>query len=79
MRSQLKLVGTSRERLESAVRTVEAKAYQESAEGTTAPVSQLLVAQYLGSSHWVVGIFSVLVAILGVVFVIIMFTRSKTT
>ena len=79
VRSQLKLVGTSRERLESAVRTAEAKAYQESAEGTTAPVSQLLVAQSLGSTRWVVGTFSTLIAILGVVFVIIMFTRSRTT
>ena len=79
VRSQLKLVGTSRERLESAIRTVEAKAYQETADGTTTPVSQLFAAQNLGSSRWVVGIFSALVAILGIVFVIIMFTRSRTT
>ena len=37
VRTQLKIVGTSRERLESAIRTAETKAYQESA-GKPAPL-----------------------------------------
>jgi len=75
VRTQLKIVGTSRERLESAVRTAETKAYQESAEGATTQLNQMLGAHDAGSTRWLVGTLAGLVAILGIVFVIAVIRR----
>jgi hypothetical protein len=79
VRSQLRIVATSRERLEAAIRTAEAKAYQESAEGRTSFLEQMLVAPNLKSTRWLVGMFASLVAILGIAFVIILTIRSRAT
>lgn len=70
VRAQLKLVGTSRERLESVLRTAETQAYQQSAAGTTTPLNQMLVAQNAGGYRWVFGMLAGVIAILGIVFVI---------
>ena len=68
VRTQLKIVGTGRERLESAIRTAESKAYQESADGTT--LNQMVGAHYLGSYRWVVGMLAGFAVVLGVMLVI---------
>ena len=77
VRTQLRLVGTSRERLESAIRTAEAKAYQESAEGNTTLLNQLLGTQNPRATRWLVRMFAGLVAILGIVFVVAVIRRLK--
>ena len=77
VRAQLKIVGTSRERLESVIRTAETKAYQESAEGTTTQLTQTLAAHYAGSTGWLVGMLAGFVAILGIVFVIAVIRRPS--
>src|SRR5882762_8374201 len=59
IRTQLKLIGTSRERLESAIRTAEGAAYQQSAEGFATSQEQTMIAQTTGSSHLAVGMLAV--------------------
>jgi hypothetical protein len=77
VRRQLEIVGTSRERLESALRSAEARAYQESAEGTT-PVTQTLMAYAGHSPVWLVGVIAALdlIAIIGIAVVMI---RRRST
>ena len=70
VRTQLKLVETSRERLETAIRTAETRAYQQSAEGIGAPLNQLVGPQYAGRSPWLFGIVGGFIAIVGIVLVI---------
>jgi hypothetical protein len=77
VRTQLKIVGTSRERLESAIRTAEAKAYQESGAGTTAPLNQMLGTDKAGSTRWLVGMLAGLVAILGLILVVAVIRRQN--
>lgn len=48
VQSQLKLVATSRERLESVIRFADTQAYQQSAEGTSAPLQMLRFASGSG-------------------------------
>jgi hypothetical protein len=79
VRTQLKIVGTSRERLESAIRTAEARAYQESAEGNATTLNPLLGTQYAAGTRWLVGMLVGLVLLLGIVFVTTVIRRSKTT
>jgi uncharacterized protein YPO0396 len=74
VRTQLKLLATSRERLESAVRNAETASYQRSAEGPVIPSGQILGAQS-GTSRWLVGIVGGLIAILGIVLVIVFVRR----
>ena len=73
--TQLKLVETSRERLESVIRTADAEAYQQSALGPSLPVSQTLRAGYATSPRWAVGTLAGFIAILGIVFVITVMRR----
>jgi hypothetical protein len=58
-------VGTSRERLESALRTAENHAYQQSAAGTVIPVDQAVAPRAAISNSWLLGIagFTVLLGI----------------
>ncbi len=70
VRAQLKILATSHERLEAALRTAETRAYQESAEGTTPALNQMLAAQSGGNRSWRIGILTGLIAVLGLVFVI---------
>jgi len=78
VRAQLKIVATSRERLEVALRTAETQAYQQSAEETTPALNQMLAAQSGGNRSWRVGMLTGLIAILGLVFVIAGIKRAKT-
>ena len=78
VRAQLKLMQTSRERLESALRTAEGMAYQQSAEGTTLPISQMLASQYAATPRWVVRMGAGLMGILGLGFVIVFIRRRST-
>ena len=75
VRSQLKLVATSRERLESAIRTAETAAYQQSAEGINIPSSQMLSSQYASSHRWLVGMLGGVIALLGIMLVIVFVRR----
>jgi hypothetical protein len=68
VRAQLKLVGTSRERLETAIRTAETQAYQQSAAGSTL-LDQMVGTPNAGSTRWLVGIAG-LIAVLVIVLVI---------
>jgi len=76
VQKQLQIVGTSRERLEAAIRTAEAKAYQESAAGTT-PFTQTLTAYAGRSPLLLVGLLASLVVIGGIVFAMVMVRRSS--
>jgi len=68
IRAQLKLVATSRERLELAIRSADSMAYQQSAEPTTPPVSQALIAQNAMGSRWLGGTVAVAITIAGLIF-----------
>jgi oligoendopeptidase F len=63
---QLKLVATSRERLESAINLADTRAYQKSAEGSIPPSTQMLKAQSLPSPRLLVGVAVVLAVFAGV-------------
>jgi hypothetical protein len=75
VQAQLKLVATSRERLESAVRFAENRAYQESAEGT-APL-QMLRGSFATAPRAVMGVLAGLGTILGIVFVVAALVRKR--
>jgi hypothetical protein len=72
VRTQLKLVATSREHLETAIRTAETAAYQQSAEGINVPTDQILM---YGAPHWLVGILGGVIALLGIVLVVFFVRR----
>jgi hypothetical protein len=78
VRAQLRLIATSRERLESVLRTAEAQAYQQSAQ-TNTPVLNQVAAQHDTNSGWVVVTLAVILAILGSVFVVALVRRARTT
>lgn len=65
--AQLKLLATSRERLESVIRTAETLAYQQSAEGSQ-PFNQALAAQAAGGIGWRLGMLTGVIAVLGLFF-----------
>src|SRR5882672_3989111 len=69
VQAQLKLLATSRDRLESVIRTAEAEAYQQSADGV-APLNQMFAAQKAGSLSWRFGMLTGLMAVLGVAILI---------
>ncbi len=70
--AQLKLLATSRERLETAVRASETAAYQQSADGY--PVTQTLRASNASGSRWLVAGAAGFVALAGALF---MFVRMR--
>lgn len=80
VRTQLNLLATSRERLESAIRTAEGFAYQQSAEGFATPHNKTMIVQSAGGAHWTyfsIGL-STLVALFGVALVIaLVFWRNR--
>jgi len=61
--------------LESAIRTAENKAYQETAEGATPVLDQMVAAPGAGSSRWVLGMISGLIVILGMGLMIVAIRR----
>jgi hypothetical protein len=75
VRAQLKVVETSRERLEAVIRTAETQAYQQSAERTSPALNQMLEMNYAGSSRWLLGMVGGFIAILGIVFVMALIRR----
>lgn len=79
VRAQLKLVTTSRERLESVIRTAETQAYQQSADGSTPPLNQAVVEKQAWGSRWVVGTLVAVGELLGIgVLVIVAMKRART-
>jgi uncharacterized protein YlxW (UPF0749 family) len=76
VQAQLKLLATSRERLESTVRFAETQAYLESAEATGAPL-QMLKLQSVAATRVATGILMVL-ALLGLAFGIAAVRRVLT-
>jgi hypothetical protein len=70
VRTQLNLLATSRARLETAIRTAEGAAYQQSAEGFATPLNQTTMLQSAGGARWTVFRLSSLVALLGIVLVV---------
>ncbi len=77
VQAQLRLLATSRERLESVIRVAEAQAYQESAAGTAAPL-QMLRGQFATGPRAVAALLVGLTAIVGIVFVIAVIRKKKT-
>lgn len=74
MRAQLKLVATSRERLESVIGTAEAQAYQQNV------LNQTLAGKPSWSFGWVVGIAAAVAEILGIgLLVILAMRRARRT
>lgn len=68
VRAQLKLLATNRERLETAIRSAEGVAYQQTAHAATPPVSQALIAQNGFGPRWI-GVTAVLaITIAGLIF-----------
>ncbi|HEV7684033.1 MAG TPA: hypothetical protein VGO68_18015 [Pyrinomonadaceae bacterium] len=66
VRAQLKLVATSRERLESVIRTAETQAYQQSAAGGS-PLLNHATAGKRWSLVWLIGTVALVGEILGIV------------
>jgi uncharacterized protein YlxW (UPF0749 family) len=79
VQAQLKLLATSRERLESTIRFAESQAYQESADGTTTATLQVLKGQFATRPRAVAAMLLGFTAILGIVLVVALIRRSTTT
>lgn len=75
VRNQLRIVATNRERLEALLRTVDARAYHESAQGIT-PTNQMVASQNVFSARWGVVALAAIVAVLGIIFAVVMFRRA---
>jgi hypothetical protein len=69
VRAQLKLLATSRERLESVIRTAESQAYQQSAARIAPPLNQMFAASSATGQGWrlamLVGLIAVALLIVG--------------
>jgi len=80
VRTQLKLVKTSRERLELVIRTAETQAYQQSASGSgSAPLlQQTLAGKQTWSFGWVMGILVATGLGLGVLVIVAMRRLRRT-
>ena len=79
VRAQLKLLATSRERLESAIRSAEGLAYQQSAEATTPPVSQALMAQNTFPPRWLGAMAAIGITVAGLAFAVVFIRRRSTS
>jgi hypothetical protein len=80
IRAQLKLVTTSRERLESVIRTAEMLAYQQGADGSGAALNHAVIETRGWSFGWILGALGAVAEILGiVVLVILAIKRVRTT
>jgi uncharacterized protein YlxW (UPF0749 family) len=72
VQAQLKLVATSRDRLESVIRFAETQAYQQSADGTTTPMQMLKLAAGSQGAKRILAGFSLVLGIgLGISIVIL--------
>jgi hypothetical protein len=80
VRAQLKLVATSRERLESVIRLAETQAYQQNSSAGTPVLNQALVGKQSWGFGWVVGIAAAVGEILGIVMLVILaMKRARRT
>ncbi|HUS09835.1 MAG TPA: hypothetical protein VMZ30_05155 [Pyrinomonadaceae bacterium] len=77
VRSQLKLLATSRERLQSVIRTAETQAYQQSAR-VDSPLNQMFGMQNT-SLAWRLGMFTGLLAVVGFLIFIWISRRAQVT
>lgn len=77
VRSQLKLLATSRERLQSVIRTAETQAYQQSARADS-PLNQTFGTQNVGLA-WRLGMLTGLLAVVGFAILIWISRRSQVT
>jgi hypothetical protein len=73
---QLKLVATSRERLESAVNLADTRAYQKSAEGSTSSITQMVKASTMPSRRLLFGMLGVVMAGFAAAFVLRRFVSN---
>ena len=78
VRAQLRLVATSRERLEAAIRSAEGRAYQQSAEPAAPPVTQVVMAQNTFPPRWL-GVLGALALIIVGLLIAVMFMRRRST
>ena len=78
VRKRLRILTSSRERLESSIRTAEAYAYQQSAEGLAIPVTQALKAQDVAGPRWFI-MAAASISILAVVFAIAMIRKFNVS
>ena len=74
VRGEQKILATSRERLEAAIRTAEANAYHQSAQGPGNPVTQMLRAQYVARPRALIA-FAGLLGLAGVAIALVMKRR----
>lgn len=75
---QLEQLAASRARLESAILTADALAYQQSVQGTTdTQLNMMWGAQYLASPSWQAGALTAVIAILGIVALIALIRRRQ--
>src|SRR6476469_1797587 len=75
VRAQLKLITTSRERLESVIQTAEGKAYQQSGMQKEPQLNQATLGKQSWSLRWIVGIVVGVGEILGLGLLVIMAMR----
>jgi hypothetical protein len=79
VRAQLKLVATSRERLESVIRAAETQAYQQSADGGSPLLNQAKAGKPSWSLPWLIGTLALVGEILALaVLVTVVMKRAKT-
>jgi hypothetical protein len=78
VRAQLKLVATSRERLEMAIRSADGLAYQQSAEPAAPPVTQALMVQNTFPPRWLGVLGALALTIVGLL-IAVMFMRRRST
>lgn len=75
IQAQLKLVATSRERLESVIHVADSHAYQESADGTSGPL-QMIRGSFATVPRLIAGVLVGLATIMGIAFVIALGARK---
>ena len=75
VRTQLKLATTSRERLESVIRTAETQAYQQSAGENSPLLNQATVGKQSWRLGWVVGTVAAVLEILGLGMLVVLAIR----
>jgi len=78
IRAQLKLVATSRERLESVIRTAETRAYQESADGGSPLLNNASAGKHW-SFVWLIGTVALVVEVLAIVLLVSVATKRLRT
>lgn len=69
VRAQLRLLATSRERLQSVIRTVETQAYQQSTEGIV-PLNQMLAPPNAAGRLWRAAMLVGVIAVVGIILLV---------